>query len=224
MHIPLIQTLLLGLGVALNPAAIIAMILILSRTRSAYAGTLFLAGWVTGLLLLVILPSLVIMETLRRLMDAGTWLPAWAWLLLGGVCLTAAFLSLRDRASELDLSHEPRWAGLIDSGSGGRIFGVGATLSLASVRNIVLLATTIALISNASLGLPGVLVAAAIFLVASSLGVLIPLLIYVFGGEGAADWLEASGAWMQRHLIWVKIGVLVIVGTGMLLHGLRLMR
>jgi hypothetical protein len=224
MTSPLIDLLLLGTGIALNPAAVIAIILILTRTRSARTGFLFLAGWVTGLLLLVILPSLIIMEGLRRLMGASAWLPGWAWLVLGGLFLSAALLSLQDRARELDLSAEPRWAGLIANGGSGRIFGVGATLSLASLRNVVLLAAAVALISNASLGLSGVLVAAGIFLLASSLGVLAPLVVYLFGGTDATARLEAGGAWLQRNLVWVKIIVLAIVGAGMLLHGIRLSR
>ena len=222
MNTPLIDLFLLGIGIALNPAAVIAIILVLTGTRSSRTGFLFLGGWVTGLLLLVILPSLVIMEGLRRLMGASAWLPGWGWLLLGGVLLAAAFLSLQNRARELDLSHEPRWAGLIANGSSGRVFGVGATLSLASLRNVVLLAAAVALISNASLSLSGVLVAAGIFLLASSLGVLAPLLVYLFGGSGATANLEAGGAWVQRNLVWVKIFVLAAVGLGMLLHGLRL--
>jgi hypothetical protein len=219
---PLIDLFLLGTGIALNPAAIIAIILILTRTQSARTGLLFLAGWITGLLLLVILPSLVIMEGLRHLKGASTWLPGWSWLLLGGLFLMAAFLSLQDRARELDLSHEPRWAGLIANARGGRIFGVGATLSLASLRNIVLLAAAVALISSASLGLTGVLVAAGIFLLASSLGVLAPLLIYLFGGDSAIARLEAGGNWLQHNLVWLKIIVLAAVGAAMLLHGIRL--
>lgn len=222
MNAPLIDVFLLGIGISLNPAAVIAIILILTRTRSSRTGGLFLAGWITGLLLLVILPSLLIMEGLRRLKGASAWLPGWAWLLLGGIFLTAAFLSLQNRARELELSHEPRWAGLIANGSGGRIFGVGATLSLASLRNVVLLAAAVALISSASLGLSGVLVAAGVFLLASSLGVLAPLLAYVLGGDSAVARLEASGSWLQRNLIWVRIIVLAAVGAGMLLHGLRL--
>ena len=222
MSAPLIDVFLLGIGIALNPAAVIAIILILTRTRSSRTGGLFLAGWITGLLLLVILPSLVIMEGLRRLKGASAWLPGWAWLLLGGAFLIAAFLSLQDRTRELDLSHEPRWAGLIANGSGGRIFGVGATLSVASLRNVVLLAAAVALISSASLGLSGLLMAAGIFLLASCLGVLAPLLVYLFGGTGAATRLEAGGAWLQANLIWMKIIVLAVVGAGMLLHGIRL--
>lgn len=222
MNSPLIDLFLLGIGIALNPAAIIAIILILTRTRKARTGVVFLAGWVTGLLLLVILPSLIIMEGLRRVMGGSAWLPDWSWFLLGGLFLAAAFLSLQNRARELDLSVEPRWAGLIANGSGGRIFGVGTTLSLASLRNVVLLAAAVALISNASLSPSGVLVAAGVFLLASSLGVLAPLLVYLFGGESAAAWLEAGGAWLQRNLIWVKIIVLAAVGIGMLLHGLSL--
>jgi hypothetical protein len=224
MTTPLIDLFLLGTGIALNPAAVIAIILILTRTQSARSGVLFLAGWITGLLLLVILPSLLIMEGLRRLKGASAWLPGWAWLLLGGLFLTAAFLSLQDRARELDLSHQPRWASLLASGSGGRIFGVGATLSLASLRNIVLLAAAVALISNASLGLSGILVAAGIFLVASSLGVLAPLLVYLFGGDSATSRLKAGGDWLQRNLVWLKIIILAVVGAGMLLHGIRLSR
>jgi len=222
MTAPLIDLFLLGIGIALNPAALIAIILILTRTRQASTGVLFLAGWVTGLLLLVILPSLLIMEGLRRLMGASAWLPGWAWILLGGIFLTAALLSLRERARELDLGREPRWAGLIAHGSGGRIFGFGATLSVASLRNVVLLAAAVALISSASLGPTAILVAAGIFLLASSLGVLAPLLVYLCGGDGAATWLESGGVWLQRNLVWLKIIVLAVVGAGMLLHGLRL--
>ena len=222
MTAPLIDLFLLGMGIALNPAAVIAIILILTRTRSARSGFLFLAGWITGLLLLVILPSLLIMEGLRRLKGASSWLPGWAWLLLGGLFLVAAFLSLQDRSRELDLTAEPRWASLIANGSGGRIFGVGATLSLASLRNIVLLAAAVALISNAGLRASGILVAASIFLLASSLGVLAPLLVYLFGGDNATARLEAGGDWVRRNLVWVKIIALAAVGAGMVLHGIRL--
>jgi hypothetical protein len=155
---------------------------------------------------------------------SSAWLPGWSWFLLGGLFLAAAFLSLQNRARELDLSAEPRWAGLIANGSEGRIFSVGTTLSLASLRNVVLLAAAVALISNANLGLSGVLVAAGVFLLASSLGVLAPLLVYLFGGDNAAARLEAGGAWLQRNLVWVKIIVLAAVGAGMLLHGVRLSR
>ena len=116
---------------------------------------------------------------------------------------------------------DPEIAGLIANGSGGRIFGVGATLSLASLRNVVLLAAAVALISHASLGLSGVLVAAGIFLLASSLGVLAPLLVYLFGGAGASSRLEAGGGWLQRNLVWVKIIVLAAVGLGYIAYMYR---
>lgn len=224
MNGPLIDLFLLGIGIALNPAAVIAMILVLTGTQCSRAGFLFLTGWITGLLLLVILPSLVIMEGLRRLMGASGLLPAWAWLLLGGVCLVAAFLSLNDRAREFDLSQQPRWTGLLANGGGRRIFVVGLTLSIASLRNVVLLAAAITLISSAGFGLPKALVAGGVFLAASALGVLIPLLIFIFGGEEATTRLADAGVWMQRNLVWLKIIVLAAVGAGMLLHGLRLMR
>lgn len=222
MHIPLIHVFLLGLGIALNPAAVIAIILILSGARSARTGYIFLAGWVTGLILLVVLPSLLIMEGLRRLLSTTSLLPAWAWVFIGCALLATALFSLRDRAQEIEINAQPRWAGVIANGGSGRIFGFGATLSLASLRNVILLASAVALISSASLGLPGLLIAAAIFLLASSLGVLAPLLVYLFGGDRSTSLLETSGTWMQRNLIWLKIIILVAVGAGMLAHGLRL--
>ncbi|MCA9877306.1 MAG: GAP family protein, partial [Thermomicrobiales bacterium] len=197
-------------------------ILILTRTQSARPGYIFLAGWVTGLILLVILPSLVIMEGLRRLMGASSRLPAWAWFVLGGTLLVAAGLSLQNRARELESAGESRWSGVITNGGRGRLFGFGATLSLASLRNVILLAAAVALISNASLTFPGVLIAAGLFLLASSLGVLAPLLVYLLGGERSTTLLQTGGAWLQRNLVWVKIIVLAAIGAGMLLHGLRL--
>ena len=223
MNGALIDSFLLGIGIALNPAAVIAVILVLTRSQSVRSGAVFLAGWVTGLILLVILPSLVIMEALRRVLGVSAWLPAWAWLVMGGGLLVAAFLSLRDRAGEVPSTSSPRWQSLVDGDSQGRIFGLGATLSLASLRNVVLLATAVALISNADLALRGVLVAGALFLVASSLGVLAPLLVAILGGEHATSILEQGGSWLQRNLVWLKIIILAAVGAGMLLHGLRLL-
>lgn len=223
MNAPLIDTFLLGIGIALNPAAVIAIILILTRTRSTRSGAAFLAGWVSGLILLVILPSLVIMEALRRVMGVSAWLPAWAWLVIGGALLAAAVLSLRDRARGMTAPATPRWQSLLAGNSASRVFGLGVTLSLASLRNVVLLAAAVALISNADLALRGVLVASAVFLVASSLGVLAPLLVALLGGDRSTSLLETGGDWLQRNLIWLKIIVLAAVGAGMLLHGLRLM-
>ena len=117
---------------------------------------------------------------------------------------------------------QPRWVEIIAAGGPGRIFGLGVTLSLASVRNIVLLAAAVAVISGAGLDAPGVVITAAIFLATASLGVISPLLVFALGGDNAAARLAAGSGWLQRNLIWLKFAVLILAGAVMVMHGLRL--
>lgn len=222
MDSTLVDVTLLGLGVALNPIAITAMILVLTSSGSARRGYIFLGGWITGLLLIVILPSLLILEAARRIWSTRTLLPPWAWLVVGGTLLVAAILSLRSHARGVGLEEDATRANLIEGASNRRVFGLGATLSLASLRNILLLAAAAALIAGTALGLHGALLAAGIFFLASSAGVLAPVLIYTIGGDRTASTLQRGGDWLQRNLIWLKTVILLAVGAGMLLHGLRL--
>ncbi len=56
------ETLPLGLGIALNPIAIVVAILILGTVNTPKNGIAFAFGWISGLTILLVLTALIVQE------------------------------------------------------------------------------------------------------------------------------------------------------------------
>ena len=66
------ETLPLGLGIALNPIAIVVAILILGTVNTPKNGIAFAFGWISGLTILLVLTSLIVQA--RSAADPGNTL------------------------------------------------------------------------------------------------------------------------------------------------------
>jgi hypothetical protein len=210
----------LELGIALNPIAIVAGILILRTGNARRNGMAFVVGWILGLVLLVVLPALLVQDLVGVLRDSSYELPAIIWLGLGALLLVAAAYSLRHRTLPGEQPAPPRWAGFLDRGGVFPPLGLGGFLATVSLRNLALLAAAVSVIGQATLSLPELAVTVAMFVAISSLGILIPLLVRMFGGEGADARLEQWSAWLTRHMGTMTAVVLALVGIYLLSRGI----
>ncbi len=209
----------LGLGIALNPIAIGAGILILSTARPRVNGLLFAIGWILGLLLLIVLSSRFVLLQRAEAREAGRDLPSVIWVAIGALVLLAAVRAIRGRPLPGEAPVTPRWLRAIDTAGPVRIFGIGLVLAMVSLRNLALLAAAAAAIGGVDLGLVEWAVAVASFLVVSSIGILVPLLVRLFGGEEADATLAGWSMWLNRHVATITAGVLGVIGMYLLSRG-----
>jgi hypothetical protein len=216
----LVSTIPLGLGIALNPVAIVASILILRSANARLNAVAFLLGWIAGMGVLVILASRLVQVEFGALRGRLLELPGLILIALGALLLAAAVWSFRRRPPpESDPAPSPLLHVLDRAGTAPKV-GAGVLLATVSLRNLALLAAASALIGQSELSLLELTLTVVVFVFASSLGVLIPLLMRLFGGQGADARLETSRRWLLRHMSAITAVVLATLGAYLLVRGL----
>lgn len=221
MAVAIASAVTLGLGIALNPVAIIASILVLRGANARTQALALLVGWIIGLALLFALTTQVVQLEIGSPTALLPDMPAPIWIAVGAILLVAAGYALRRRPSPGSGPESSRLLRAIDRAGTAQKIGAGIALSAVSLRNLALLTAASAAIAYANLAPFEQLVTVAIFVAVSSLGVLAPLLVQLFGGENADARLESWRRWLNRHMGTFTAVVLIVCGGYLLLQGLR---
>jgi threonine/homoserine/homoserine lactone efflux protein len=193
------QVLSLGVGVALSPVPIIAVVLMLGTPRARANGPAFLLGWVIGLALAGTVILLVASGAdASEDGDPATWVGVLE-LVLGVLLLLVAARTWQvrprgDREAEL-----PKWMEAIDRFTASRSIGFGALLSGVNPKNLVLTVGAAAAIAQTGIPAGEQGVALAVFIVVATLGPGIPVAIYFAMGDRAERLLEELKGWMAAH-------------------------
>ncbi|MFE2155388.1 GAP family protein [Streptomyces lavendulae] len=208
-----------ALAVALSPFPLIAIVLILSGAHGRRNGPLFAAGWITGLAIAATLVAVLF----GAADDPGSTSSAIAdW---GRVLAGAAFIVLgarkwwkRPRAGEQ--AEPPRWMASLDDATAGRALLLGALLSGANPKNLVLTASATASVVEAGAHDVGLAAAVAVYVLLASCTVLGAVGLHLVGGARAASFLEAVRRFMVAHSTVITVIVLLLLGAGVLGDGL----
>ena len=119
------QVLSLGVGVALSPVPIIAVVLMLGTARARANGPAFVLGWVIGL---AIVGTIVLLAAsgadASESGEPATWVDV-VKLVLGGLLALLAVKQWRGRPREGDEAALPKWMQAIDSFAPGKALGMG---------------------------------------------------------------------------------------------------
>lgn len=218
------DTIWLGLGIALNPIAIVISILVANRADPRRNGLALVLGWILGLAILVALPAFFVHERfdvpngVRATLDGRFALFRAA---LGVLLLIAAAVAFARGPLPGDRAADPRWMRVIDSGGIGRVFGMGAFLSIVNFRNLVLLAAAASVIGQAALDGSGMFLVVILFVAIATLGVLLPLLIHLFGGEASEGQLRAWADWLTQHMGMITGVIMALFGILLLTRGIQ---
>lgn len=217
----------IAFGLAMvNPLPIMAVILLLFSSRARSVVPAFLAGWLAGLLivggvLLFVVPAERLVGTdrdpslfasvVRIVLGAGLlWLAARKW-------------TTRPKGGEPPKL--PGWVTSLESASPLSALGIGAALAGLNPKNIVFSVTAAVAIAEWQLANVENAILLAIYAVIGSLGVLIPAIWRVSGGDSASATLQEWRAWLSRNynvlmgIVFLIFGVLVLSkGVSGLLH------
>jgi cytochrome c biogenesis protein CcdA len=210
------DTLPLGIGIAMNPIAIVAGILILASASARSSSVAFTAGWVLGLTLLLVL-ALLVQQQVSTHPDTPRDFVSFLKVVLGVVLLGGAVrLIFFPRKADGDT---PKWMRFVDQIGSPRAAGLGLFLSIVSLKNIALILGAAALIRDASLATQGLVLTLVVFLLICTIGILMPLVVHLSGGARADARLARWRSWLLLNVNLITAIVMALLGLLMIGHG-----
>lgn len=211
----------LGIGVALSPVPIIAVVLMLATPRGRVNGPAFLAGWVVGL---------AVAGTVVLLVSAGaggagpadtpaTWVGV-VKLVLGLALVVLAGRQWHRRPRGDEGASLPAWMSTIDTFGPGRAAGLGVVLAGVNPKNLLLTVAAAAAIAQTGTSAGGQAIALAVFVVLGTLGPGLPLGLSIALGSRSVHLLEGLRRWMAAHNTAIMTVLLVVIGLKLVGDGI----
>jgi threonine/homoserine/homoserine lactone efflux protein len=209
----------IAVGVLISPMPIVALVLMLVSRHARSNGVAFVVGWLAGIFAVGTLVALVAAGATSGEEDP----PAWAGVLkiaLGALLLLLAVRSWRGRPGEGETAPTPKWMAALDGFNAFKALGIGVLLGAVNPKNLLLVISAGTTIATATSQTDQQIIAVAVFTVVASLGVLVPLGIYLVTGERAATLLEGIKTWMIANNAVIMTILLLVLGVKMVGDGM----
>lgn len=210
----------LAVGIALSPIPIIAVVLMLSSRRAKVNGPAFVLGWLIGLGIVgVIVLSLAGPAGASQSGSPAAWV-SWVKIMLGVLLLLVAFRQFRSRPRGGQEPPMPKWMATIDNTTPVAAIGLGAALSGANPKNLVLAVGGAAAIAQT--GIPGgqQVIAYVVFALIGTLGVGIPVGIYFAMGARSEKLLAGLKDWMSQHNAAIMAVLCLVIAAKLIGDGI----
>lgn len=214
------QVLSFGVGVALSPIPIIAVVLMLGTPRARANGPAFVLGWIVGL---AIVGTLVLIAASNAGATQGSQPADWVGVLklvLGVLLLLVAVRQWRGRPRAGEQSAMPKWMRAIDTFTPMRSFAIAAALSGINPKNLLLTAGAAAAIASTGSSTSQQAVALAVFILIGTLGVGAPVVIYFALGERATRILDELKTWMAANNNAIMAVLCLVIGAKLIGDGI----
>lgn len=215
------QLLPFAVGVAISPMPIVAMVLMLITPKAKSNGFSFLLGWIVGVAVAGTICLLVIGPSATDDNDVAADWTFWLKIVLGVLLLAVAVKEWKARPTGDAEVAMPKWMSALDGFTPLKAAGMGVLLSALNPKNLVFIiggATAISQIPNISSS--DQVVAWVVFTLIATVGVAIPMGIYLFMGDKAAATLDGLKTWMARNNTAVMAVLLLIIGVKMIGDGI----
>jgi len=163
------QVLSFGVGVALSPVPIIAVVLMLATPKGRVNGPTFLLGWVIGI---AVLGTIVLFAASGASASKHGAPATWVSILkivLGLLLLALAVKQWRGRPRGDGVPRLPAWMKTIDTFTAVRSAAMGVVLSAVNPKNLLLVVGAAATIAQTGASIVSQAVALAVFIVAAKL-------------------------------------------------------
>jgi threonine/homoserine/homoserine lactone efflux protein len=207
------QVLAFGVGVALSPVPIIAVVLMLATPKGRVNGPAFLAGWVLGIAVLGTIVLLVSSgASASKHGTPATWVSI-VKIVLGALLLALAVKQWRGRPRGDREPELPAWMKTVDTFTSVRSTGIGVALSAVNPKNLLLVVGAAAAIAQTGASTLSQAVALLVFIVIATLGVGAPVAIYYLLGERATHILGELHDWMARENATIMAVICLIIGA-----------
>jgi threonine/homoserine/homoserine lactone efflux protein len=207
------ETLPYGVGVALSPVPIIAVVLMLATPQGRINGPAFLAGWIVGIAGLGTIVLLVASGASASNHGApATWVSI-VKIVLGVLLLALAAKQWRGRPRGDAEPELPAWMRTIDTFTPVKSIGMAVLLSAINPKNLLLVVGGAAAIAQTGASTLDQAVALAVFILIATLGVGTPVAIFFLMGERATKILGELHEWMARENATIMAVICLIIGA-----------
>lgn len=209
-----------AIGVAISPIPIIAMVLMLGSPKGRSNGLSFLFGWLIGLFLIGTL-VLLLADPAGASGDSGPalWV-GWLLLALGVLAVLLGFKQWSGRPAPGKEVAMPKWMKALDQFTAGRSFGIGFLLAALNPKNLLLTLAAAAVIAAAGLSTGESFATLGVFVLIGTLGLLIPLGVFLFMGDRAPVILSDLNLWLGAHNSAIMAVLFVVIGFKLVGGGL----
>ncbi len=210
----------LGVGVALSPVPIIAVILMLVSRRARVNGPMFILGWLLGLAVIgVIVLGIAGPSNANDDGQPATWVNVLK-LVLGALLVLVALRQWRSRPTEGEEAALPKWMGSIDAFTPVKALGAGAALSGLNPKNLLLAVAAAAAVAQTGIAGGEQAIAYAVFAIIGTIGVAVPVVIYFALGDRAPARLGRLKDWMGQHNTAIMAVLCLVIGVKLIGDGI----
>lgn len=214
------QILAFGVGAGLSPLPIIGVILVLGTPRARVNGLAFLTGWLAGI---------AVVGTIVLIVSSGAGAgkddtPAeWVSVLQLGLAvllLAVAVRQWRGRPHEGEEAPMPAWAQKVNDFTPGRAGVLAFALAAVNPKNLLFVVGAAAAIARTGASTGSQAMAFAVFTVIASLGVGVPVVLYLTMSERSARILGELKAWMSVHNAAIMTTICLILAAKLAENGI----
>jgi hypothetical protein len=210
-----------AIGIAISPVPIIAVILVLFSSRAKVNGPAFLAGWVLGVAIVSIVVYLIAEANDASDTDSGaSETTFWIKLVLGVLLVLLAVRNWRSQSDDTE-KKPPKWMASIGSFTPVKAAGLALLLSAVNPKNLALSLAAGGNLAQDNVSGAEAAVGLVVFVVVASLGIAVPVIFYLVGGDKAARVLDGWKTWLSAHNAAVMSVLFLVFGFVLFSAGLR---
>ncbi|GAA2230685.1 GAP family protein [Promicromonospora sukumoe] len=213
------QSLPVAVGVLLSPLPIVAVVLMLTSERARANASAFVVSWFVAVLAAVAAVAFLAAGTASDDGDPAAW-TGWLKIVLGILLLVVGVRQFLGRPGAGVEPPAPRWMAAIDHFTPARSAGLAVLLVVVNPKNLLLVVSGGVAIASATESTGPTVIASLVFALVATIGVAVPVAIYVAMGARAARILRGLEAWMVHNNAVIMAVLLLILGTKILGDGI----
>jgi hypothetical protein len=205
-----------AIGIAISPVPVITVILTLFSARARANGPSFLLGWAIG----IAIPAAVILMLAIRTKGDEPLPPSYtASILRVALGLALLVFAIRQWSQRHKPSSKPLLMKVVDSITPWKALLVG--FLFADVTNPKNIALTIGgcMEISTSRSFSEMAFMLSLFVMISSAGVALPVILYLLGGESSRNTMEGWKQWLVLHKKGVMAILFIIFGLSLIVKG-----
>jgi hypothetical protein len=206
-------------GATLVPIYPIVVLLLLQNKGGLAGASAFVAGAVMVRLVQGILFGFVFGTAIATHSDDSAQVIANTLLLVIGILLLIAAYKKQRKQPDPD-DPPPQWMANLGGLSGLKAFGAGALFTAVSVKQWVFTLTAIDVILGAELGVTSSVALYLLFILATQVLVLLPIVGVAVAPQWSAQPLTATQAWLERNNRVIVVTVSLVFGVWFLYQGI----
>jgi hypothetical protein len=209
-----------GVGVAVSPVPIIAVILMLFSQRARVNGPVFLLGWVAALAVVSGIAYVLAGQGNASTSSTASDTIAWGKIVFGALFLLLAVRTWRKRPAPGAEAELPAWMAGIDGFTPVKALGLGVLLAGVNPKNLMLSLAAGTALAALGLDTDQAIWSLVVFVILGSLTIATPVVYYLLGGEAAERRLTDLKTWLGVHNDAVMTVLFLVLGVDLIAKGL----